>query len=542
MKKKLNATDMIDELQANIETGDQVKAQVILSYIDQTDTSTQKRLLFDLARADAHFNIPLLYYIFTSKPEVAKEYPFIEETLLSNLLTYPDLIVSMLEDPYLKEKSLLVKTAGELHLEAATSALLQLLGSTSDTNLASQIIEVIGLLENPSNIDNIVDYLYSGKRKLIRATIRALGAIATPAAIRILKKRLGTDEELDMEILAIFAAVKDEISLRVLTNSVASHSARIRTYAKKALIEAGSRAIPIVAENLKIDDPDAQIHSLNVLGDIADSAAVSPIRQLLAGEPDNPNVRFAAYEALSILPLQKGAYALAAGLSDPVEHVSLAAAKAIDKNMNEMLCVGIRNMINAEGSDSTTIVRSLILAMADNVVLELAKDELFVKFALQELETAHTDLRRHYHQLFKNNNLESLAEQISLAVEVEKRRLRACAVDDSRMILSIYKNTLHKIGCEAIVFEFPETAIEWLKSNPVDILLTDLNMPEITGIELTEEVRKTYTPKQLPIIMVTTQNEQQDNTAAYKAGIDKIIQKPFNAETLKAAMAEFIDI
>jgi len=53
-------------------------------------------------------------------------------------------------------------------------------------------------------------------------------------------------------------------------------------------------------------------------------------------------------------------------------------------------------------------------------------------------------------------------------------------------------------------------------------------------------VRKKYTSRELPIIMVTTQNEAQDNEAATKAGVNKIINKPFNAKSLKAAMDEFL--
>jgi len=72
------------------------------------------------------------------------------------------------------------------------------------------------------------------------------------------------------------------------------------------------------------------------------------------------------------------------------------------------------------------------------------------------------------------------------------------------------------------------------------MVLTDLNMPEITGVGLTERIRKKYSAADLPVIMVTTQNEAQDNKAEYAAGVNKIIQKPFYAASLKEAMAEFI--
>jgi CheY-like chemotaxis protein len=108
------------------------------------------------------------------------------------------------------------------------------------------------------------------------------------------------------------------------------------------------------------------------------------------------------------------------------------------------------------------------------------------------------------------------------------------------MILNIYKATLHELGFDPVLFEFPASAIEWLQNEKPAMVLTDLNMPDITGVQLTEQVRKKYSPGQLPIIMVTTQNEAQDNEAAVRAGINKIINKPFNAKSLKSAMDEFL--
>jgi DNA-binding response OmpR family regulator len=108
------------------------------------------------------------------------------------------------------------------------------------------------------------------------------------------------------------------------------------------------------------------------------------------------------------------------------------------------------------------------------------------------------------------------------------------------MILNIYKATLHELGYEPVLFEFPASALEWLEKEKPAMVLTDLNMPEITGVDLTAKIRKKYSPAELPVIMVTTQNEANDNKAAFVAGVSKIIQKPFNAVSLKAAMAEFI--
>jgi len=104
------------------------------------------------------------------------------------------------------------------------------------------------------------------------------------------------------------------------------------------------------------------------------------------------------------------------------------------------------------------------------------------------------------------------------------------------MILKIYRNILYELGYEPVLFEFPAVALEWLEKKKPAVLFTDLNMPEITGIELVEKARQCYPREELPIIMVTTQNEMQDNEAALAAGVNDILAKPFTAETLQAAI------
>ena len=107
------------------------------------------------------------------------------------------------------------------------------------------------------------------------------------------------------------------------------------------------------------------------------------------------------------------------------------------------------------------------------------------------------------------------------------------------MILNIYRTTLHNLGCEAFTFEFPAEALERLKEDKPDIILTDLNMPDLTGIDVTALVRQTYSKEELPIIMVTTQSEGKDKETAYAAGVNGILQKPFTEEQISKILSKF---
>lgn len=540
---ELNQQHMIDEIRANIETGDSLKARLVLDHLDDVDKKTQQRILYELSKADARFVIPLFNHVLISFPVLAKELPAIRETLISHLIAYPDLLIDTLRNPVIQDKTVMVETAGELKLDEATPALIELLGETEDNRFLKKIIENLGLIGDPQSVNTLTDYLYSADRELIITAIHALGQVGTQTAMHRLAERMGTDNELDLLILGVFADVQDQISLEKLNDTLRSHYAHMRIYAKDELIRIGMKSVPVLIENLKERDNDLLIHTLNVLGDIGDESAIMPIRKLLDGEPKNANVRFAAYEALAMLPLRKGAYTLAAGLTDKEDHVCVAAARAIDRNYNEILAAGIKNMIRNETDEARHIVKIITNAQVDNIFLSLAPEEYFQEMALVYLPHTHQDTKNHYINLLKKHGFDEFAVKASRgAMESSAERVKVCAVDDSRMILNIYKATLHELGFEPVVFEFPAGALEWLEREKPALVLTDLNMPEISGIQLTEGIRKKYSAEELPVIMVTTQSDSQDHDAAEAAGVNDILIKPFNADTLRAAMGKFIQV
>lgn len=538
----LNTEHMVEEIQANIQTGDSLKARLVLDHLGSVDKKTQNRLLYELSRGEIAFTVPLLNYLLTTHPELTANLPIIRETLISNLIAYPEILLTSLANPDIEDKTVMIETAGELKFEEATPALIDLLAQTKETSIIKLIIDNLGLIGDPESINTLTDYLYAADRELIISAIHALGQVGTNTAMHRLAERMGTDNELDLIILGIFADVQDQVSLEKLNDTLRSHYAHMRIYAKDELVRIGAKAVPVLIENLKEGDSDLLVHTLNVLGEIGDESAVMPIRALLNTVPRNANVRFAAYEALALLPLRKGAYTLAAGLTDSEDHVCTAAARAIDRNFNEILAAGIKNMIRAQTDEARHIVKIIVNAQVDNIFLNLAPEEFFRELALVYLPHAHRDIKNHYITLLQEKGLEDFAARISGEELEGKTRLKVCAVDDSRMILNIYKATLHELGFDPVLFEFPAGALEWLVKEKPALVLTDLNMPEISGIELTKRIRSTYSLETLPVIMVTTQSDVQDHEAATAAGVNSILIKPFNADSLRTAMGKYIKV
>lgn len=84
-------------------------------------------------------------------------------------------------------------------------------------------------------------------------------------------------------------------------------------------------------------------------------------------------------------------------------------------------------------------------------------------------------------------------------------------------------------------------AIERLSLSPFEIVILDLNMPDITGIEVLEFVRAQDKLKQLPIIVVTTRGDEESRAAALAAGATLFMTKPFTPEEIATEAKRLLD-
>lgn len=119
--------------------------------------------------------------------------------------------------------------------------------------------------------------------------------------------------------------------------------------------------------------------------------------------------------------------------------------------------------------------------------------------------------------------------------------LKILIVDDSPTMRRILLNTVQKAGypnCQQA--EDGKDALAKLMANEYDLLMTDWNMPNMNGLELTEAVRSGSGQNDIPILMVTTRNMKEDIVTAIKTGVNGYIVKPFDAKTLNAKISEII--
>jgi two-component system chemotaxis response regulator CheY len=112
--------------------------------------------------------------------------------------------------------------------------------------------------------------------------------------------------------------------------------------------------------------------------------------------------------------------------------------------------------------------------------------------------------------------------------------MRYLVVDDSPTMRRIVINALRTFGIEEIIeAEDGQDALSKLRSDKVDFVITDWNMPNMTGLELTKAIRSDDKLKSLPILMVTTRGLKQDIIEALQARVNNYVVKPFTPQVLK---------
>ncbi|MBW1681530.1 MAG: chemotaxis response regulator CheY [Deltaproteobacteria bacterium] len=111
--------------------------------------------------------------------------------------------------------------------------------------------------------------------------------------------------------------------------------------------------------------------------------------------------------------------------------------------------------------------------------------------------------------------------------------IKVLVVDDFATMRRIVKGALKQLGFKNIAeAEDGVTALQELKREAYGLVLSDWNMPNMTGLDLLKAVRSEESLKHLPFIMITAEGQKENVLQAVQAGVSNYIVKPFTPETL----------
>lgn len=105
---------------------------------------------------------------------------------------------------------------------------------------------------------------------------------------------------------------------------------------------------------------------------------------------------------------------------------------------------------------------------------------------------------------------------------------RILAVDDEPNIVRLIQVNLERVGYQVETANNGVQALEKIRANRPDLVVSDVMMPEMDGFELLSTIRRDAALEDLPVIMLTAKTQDKDVLSGYSRGADMYLTKPFN--------------
>ena len=123
--------------------------------------------------------------------------------------------------------------------------------------------------------------------------------------------------------------------------------------------------------------------------------------------------------------------------------------------------------------------------------------------------------------------------------------VRALIVDDSSVMRKIIERALRQAGLNSLVAFEAGSGIEGLdllKTKQFDLILSDINMPSMDGLEFVRQIRDQDLARGVPVVMITTESSEEHVKQAIQAGARGYIRKPFTADQVKERVLPLIHV
>ena len=123
--------------------------------------------------------------------------------------------------------------------------------------------------------------------------------------------------------------------------------------------------------------------------------------------------------------------------------------------------------------------------------------------------------------------------------------IRALIVDDSSVMRKIIERALRQAGLDDLVVHEAGSGsdgLEVLKTKKVDLILSDINMPAMDGLEFLRQIRAQSLAPGVPVVMITTESSEEHVKQAIQAGAQGYIRKPFTPDQVKERVLSLVKV
>ncbi len=476
----------------------------------------------------------------------------LRNTLRVLLFSNHDKIISFLTSDNPAVREMCVNIAGEAKLAAAVPVLLDLAPQTKDSDSLLLLLTAMSRIMAPECI-TIFHQAADNPDPIVQSLcFETLGAYKDTTAIPIIRNQLeGNASEARYAICEVptwkaieaLETIRTPEAIEVLVAMLHHRNPTARRLIHQALENIGADAVEPVAAVFSTGNQDMKIMAANVLGRIAERRGSDLLIEALDEKLlQTSNELFAAYEALGNIPSMKSIVFLLDALQQEQDDIALmAAVNALDGQLLPGVMQKISTFFSEglkKGDAQPKRVLQAIVTGRCTGFLEALYDNMDMVAELVGLVAAsnNPETIASFLGVLKSKGGEparNFQKQLENGTTVQ-RSGRMLAVDDSKAMLNFYLTAASGLGLEVATASNGQDALDQLENSPpFDLIVVDMNMPVMDGIEFTEKTRAMSAYKDVPIIMATTESAKSQAQLAKKAGVTSFLKKPFTIESLQ---------
>ncbi|MGE4291483.1 MAG: HEAT repeat domain-containing protein [Desulfovibrio sp.] len=456
--------------------------------------------------------------------------------------------VQCLENDDPKLRLLCIRSSGEHRFASAVAPLSRLAQETDDADLVLDCLTALARIGDEAALPAFRKHLSSTDPLVAGLSIEMCGHFKDVSALpwlkEVVRRSLTGDryQTCDVPTWKAIQALGDlgtEDAIQFLASHLHHKNPIARRLITDVMVDLGEKSIPALLDALHSKDEDVRILAANVVGFTGlRSGGNGLVTAFDRGHADTPNVRYAFYEAMGRIGTMKNLVCLMDGLNEADELLLMAVVGGLEHHSNPGIIRNLSERLHRNDDQTARLAKAVINSKAVNIFSALHGDAVAARALMVHLlPSGDEEILQTFREALKKIGTERAATDLLHLAQAAAGRSsghRALAVDDSRSMLALHRALLTELGFEVLLASNGQEALELLQEQgPVDLVVTDMNMPVMDGMQLVEQLRDDPDMEAATIVMVTTEKEASQRGLAENAGVNAFITKPFRPEQLK---------
>ncbi len=479
----------------------------------------------------------------------------LRDTLKTLLSGSEEQTIRFLPSENLEIRTICIEVAGQKKFSNAAKTLLDMAlqaDSQRKYGMLFTVVSALSRIQPAESLDLFRRFMDHEDDIIASLCIDMIGAMNDTPSLNRLCDIISDAEEDDECSLPTASAIKSLALFRngqaisFLISKLHHKNPTVRRIIHQELSNLGAEVIEPLSAVFRQGNLDEKIFAANILGFIGSKEAGDVlVKALDKGLADHVNIRFAIFDSLGRCPGMKSLVCLVDALEEKDQMVLMAVVSSLGMQLNPIILDKITEIIRKDNAHSILLVKAIIASRSPNMFKDLySKDMKIASLLINEIRNSRdAELMADYREKLSEMNSDQAKADMSSLERAPDRAAgpHIMAVDDSGAMLNFYRSVAASMGLSISTAVNGKEAIDLLSfEEDVCLILSDMNMPVMDGIQFTRAVRSNPALSSIPVIMITTESEQSQRDIATKAGVSDFLTKPFSADKLQEKIKSFI--